>query len=132
VPGRVATGHIAQVRLLGLVELQRPGEGADHLIGEEALPALFDAAVVISRQPGQERDLFLTQPRYPTRSGKWRDTRPCWGEAIAPGSQERRQRVSLGTHETRLSRVRAANLVMGCPGSTHPGRECANEVAWCP
>ena len=69
--------EVEQVRGLGLVELERARDRAEHLVGDALEAAALEAGVVVDAHPGEHRHLLAAQPgtrRYPppgrfTRSG---------------------------------------------------------------
>src|SRR6266511_4227517 len=50
---------------LGFVELQCSGDPFEHVLGDTASVAAFESRVVLDADPGQHRDLFAAQARYP-------------------------------------------------------------------
>ncbi len=56
---------VVQVRPSGLVELQRAGEGLQHVVGDATEIAALEAGVVVDAHPGEQRDLLPTQPGHP-------------------------------------------------------------------
>ncbi len=58
-------GEVKEVRALGVVELQRPGQRLQHALGDAAQVAAFESRVVRGADAGQEGDLFAAQPRNP-------------------------------------------------------------------
>ena len=49
---------------LGVVEVQRVGEGFEDLVGGAGGVAALQAFVVLDAHPGQRGDLFAAQPGY--------------------------------------------------------------------
>ncbi|MDA0168511.1 hypothetical protein OJ998_05370 [Solirubrobacter taibaiensis] len=62
--GLRGTGEVEQVRALGVVELQRPGEGAQHVVGDAAHVTAFQARVVRDAHARQHGDLLAAQARH--------------------------------------------------------------------
>src|SRR6201996_3173510 len=61
-------GRLGELEQVGggiLVELQRPGDGQQHLVGRMPVAALLEADVVVGADPGEERDLLAPQARDP-------------------------------------------------------------------
>jgi hypothetical protein len=55
-------GEGEQVLPLARVELQRSGQGGEHLLGRHRTALLLEPAVVVGRHAGQHRDLLAPQP----------------------------------------------------------------------
>jgi hypothetical protein len=53
------------VTALGVVELQRAGDGVQHALRDPAEVPALQAHVVVDADPGQHRDLLATQPGHP-------------------------------------------------------------------
>src|SRR6201989_2963055 len=54
-------GELEQVGGGVLVELQRPGDGQQHLVRRVPVAALLQADVVVGADPGEEGDLLAAQ-----------------------------------------------------------------------
>ena len=89
--GRDRTGgarQIEEVRALGVVELQRPGQRFEHELGDAADLAALQAPVVVGADAGQRRDLLAAQAGHPPlavagQAGLLgRDLRPAAGEEL--------------------------------------------------
>src|SRR5690242_6927409 len=55
-------GEIEQVQPLGLVELERAGDGLQHGVGDAGQVALFQARVVVGADTGEHGDFLAAQP----------------------------------------------------------------------
>ncbi len=60
---RVVSGESVEVVSFVGGEAQRPGEGAEHLLGWLRTTRLLQTCVVVRRHPGQRRDFFASQAR---------------------------------------------------------------------
>jgi len=105
------------VRALGLVELERSGEGVEHAVGDAAGVSALEAGVVVGADPGEHRDLFAAQAgdaAVLTVDGKTdlvgRDLRPAGGEELAD--------LGSGVHTGSVPRLNQAWGVLSVPGST--------------
>ena len=58
-------GQVEEVRALGVVELQRPGQRFQHELGDAADLAALQAPVVVGADTGQRRDLLAAQAGHP-------------------------------------------------------------------
>lgn len=58
-------GELEQVGGGVLVELKRPGDGQQHLVGGVPVAALLQADVIVGADPGEEGDLLTAQARDP-------------------------------------------------------------------
>jgi hypothetical protein len=56
-----AADEIEQVRVLGLVKLQRAGESLQHVFGHAGGVPALESRVVLDADPGQHRCLFASQ-----------------------------------------------------------------------
>ena len=80
--------QIEEVRALGVVELQRPGQRFEHELGDAADLAALQAPVVVGADAGQRRDLLAAQAGHPPlavarQAGLLgRDLRPSAGEEL--------------------------------------------------
>ena len=54
--------QVQQMCALGLVELERPHTGIEHLIGDPAGRATLEAGVVLDADPREKRDLLASRP----------------------------------------------------------------------
>jgi hypothetical protein len=54
-------GEVDQVGALRLVELQRPGNGVEHFLGDALEVATFELGVVLDTDSGQVGDLTASQ-----------------------------------------------------------------------
>src|SRR3954469_6086946 len=67
--GRVGgASEVEEVRALGVVELERPGECFQHAFGDAAEVSTLQAGVVRDADAGQDGDLFTAQPRDASRA----------------------------------------------------------------
>ena len=110
-------GQLEQVRLLGVGELQRPGERGADLRGRGTGPALLEAHDVVDRDAGEQRELLATQPRRPSRRVAGKAERGGVG-AVAPCAQDRTQGV-LVAH---LAHAPPSTAGMPGTGVTRTGR----------
>ena len=62
--GAGGAGEVEQVRVLSLVQLQRPGQGFQHAVGDAAEVAPLQLGVVLHADAGQVGDLAAAQPRH--------------------------------------------------------------------
>jgi hypothetical protein len=53
------------VLLFGLIEVQRPSQSLQNRIRDPRKVPALEPGVVVEAHPGQRRDLFTPQPRYP-------------------------------------------------------------------
>ena len=98
-----------------LVEGQPAGQRVEDLRRGVALPALFQAHVVVGADAGQHRDLLAAQARHPPR--------PAGGQAklrrshlFAAGAEELSERVFLG-HAPRLTPIGPGRVAAPHPPS---------------
>ena len=106
-PGRsllVGGPHeIEEVRMLRLVELERPAHAIEHLFGDAAPIAALEARVVLDADARQQRDLFAPQPLDATRSPVRRQPRARRGQPGAAGGEELAD-LLVGVHDSRTVR----------------------------
>lgn len=81
-------GQVEQVSPLGLVELQRPGQGVEDLLGHPAQVAALHADVVVHAHPGQERHLLPAQSLHAAIPAVDRDGGLLRRDPSPAGSQE--------------------------------------------
>ena len=113
---------------LDVVEPQSAGQRLEDLLGHGVLAALFQAAVVVGGQPREPGQFLLAQARYPPRAGERRDSGAGRGQAVAAGTQERREGSTIGAvggFRGHTARVGKAALVP--PGHGVPRQH----QAWC-
>ena len=99
---RVCRGarEVEQVRTLGLVELQRPGERLEHALGDAGRVAALEAGVVVDADAGEDRDLFAAQAGDAAPATAVRGQAGLLGrDPGSPGGQELADLV-LGVHVT--------------------------------
>ncbi|EPH44313.1 hypothetical protein STRAU_2753 [Streptomyces aurantiacus JA 4570] len=89
--GRVAqgAGQMAQVRALGVVEPQHPGDGVQDAVGHVVGAALFESYVVVDADPGQLRQLLAAQPGHATAPAERTDAGLFRAQPGAAGAEER-------------------------------------------
>jgi hypothetical protein len=105
------------VRALGLVELERSGEGVEHAVGDAGGVSALEARVVVGADPGEQRDLFAAQAGDAAVfavDGKTDlvgcDLRAAGGEELAD--------LGSGIHTGSVPRLNQAWGVLSVPGST--------------
>ncbi len=54
--------QVEKVGALGLVELERPADGIEHLVGHTARVASLEPRVVLDADARDQRDLLAAQP----------------------------------------------------------------------
>ena len=123
--------EVEQVRVLGVVELQRPRERLEHRVGDAGGVAAFETGVVVDADAGEDRDFFAAKAGDAARAtAVGAQARLLRRDSGAPRGQELTDLV-LGVHDPDSSAAR--RLVRG-PASTwinrvgHPARARASVV----
>ena len=94
-------GEVDQVRPFGLVELQGPGQGVEHALGDAAEVAPLEPGVVLDADPGQDGDLAAAQARDPPVAAVGRQPGLLGGDLGPAGAEEVPDLVAV-VHPSRL------------------------------
>jgi hypothetical protein len=90
-----AAGEVVQVRRLGRVEPQDPGEGVEHLGRDGPALILLEAGVVAGADPGELGELLAPQTRNAPGAAVGPQADVVGGDAIAPRLEERTEALAL-------------------------------------
>jgi hypothetical protein len=117
------------VRRLGLVELQRPSDRTEHLVGDAAEVAALQPGVVVDAHAGDHRHLFAPQAGHPPMAAVGEEIRLLGGDLRPARAEEIADLRSMVHFSTvRRGSPRWEDLpVHGCTG-TPP--LAASVVAW--
>ena len=77
------------MRLLGLVQLQGPGQRVQYALRDSAQVAAFEPGVVVDAHPGEERDLLAAEPGDPPVTSVRGQAGLVGLDLGPPGGQER-------------------------------------------
>ena len=102
------------MRRLGLVELQRAGDRAEHLVGDAAEVAALQPGVVVDAHAGDHRHLLAPQSRHPPMAAVGGEVRLLGGD-LRPASAEEVADLRTMVH---VPTVRRARPGKGGPAST--------------
>lgn len=90
--GALRSDEAQQVVGVGVVQLQRPGQGVQDLLGGLAAASLLQPQVVVDADAGQQGDLLASQARHPPLA-VLRQADVDGSQAPAAGPQEVAQEV---------------------------------------
>ena len=142
-PGTGGSDEVEQVRVLGVVELERPGYGVEHVVGYSGNVAFFHPRVVVGGYPGQQGDFFAAQAGYAAAAPVEGNACLLRAELGPAGGEEFADLVAAvhGCHATSClpwlggrvrTRITAACLPRPrrcCMGDARPGRVAATARA---
>jgi hypothetical protein len=121
-------GELQQVGGGVLIELQRPRDGQQHLLGGVLVAALLEPHVIVGTDPGEERDLLAAQARNPPV--------PLIGNPgvlrahLLPASVQVRSQgvgIRVRSHVTRLNATVDYRVALSVLVSARPGPCRAND-----
>lgn len=135
-------GEGVQVGALGVLEVERGGQGVEDLCGGAAAAALLQAGVVVHADPGQPGELLPAQPGHPAGPrGRLVEPGPLRAQPGTCRAQESRQRQA-GVITAHVTSVPPSSLERGRRGWPHlspercapaePPRAASPLVPWVP
>ena len=117
-------GEVEQVSPFRLVQLQRPGDSAEDLVGDAGDVAFLQPRVVVDRDAGEHRDFLPAQPGHAPAPAIQRHPRLIGSDLGAAGGEELAD-LGTGVHARRLCRLAGRRGVLSDPPITAASLACA-------
>ncbi|WUI12949.1 hypothetical protein OG218_11850 [Kineococcus sp. NBC_00420] len=105
-------GQVVQVLPFHVVEAERAGEFVEDPHRDVRLAALFQPAVVVGAEPGEDREFLLAQTGNPPRSGERGHPGLGGGEPVTARTQEGPQGGTVGRHASTVRPATRIDLVL--------------------